>query len=59
MLLTIMGQYRPAHLAAAPGRNGERRSTEIARRPWPSEIDDAYRATREAGLWRFDQRAEQ
>jgi putative pyruvate formate lyase activating enzyme len=57
--VNIMGQYRPAHLVAALDRNGEPRYAEIARRPWPSEIDDVYRAAREAGLWRFHRRAEQ
>ncbi len=45
--VNLMGQYRPAF------RVGPDRYPEIHRRPYPSELAEAFAAAREAGLWRF------
>jgi putative pyruvate formate lyase activating enzyme len=59
--VNIMGQYRPEHdvgrIADAGRRDaGSVRYVEINRSPGRREVDDAYAAAREAGLWRFDER---
>ncbi|MEN8234936.1 MAG: radical SAM protein, partial [Actinomycetota bacterium] len=50
--VNIMGQYRPEH--RVPGSD---RYADINRRPTATEIADVYRAARDAGLWRFDERS--
>ncbi len=45
-----MGQYRPEHKAEL--------YPEIARRPTYLEMDEAFRAAREEGIARFDERWE-
>ncbi len=37
-------------------RDGSARYAKIDRRPTPEELEDAYAAARDAGLWRFDRR---
>jgi putative pyruvate formate lyase activating enzyme len=54
--VNIMGQYRPEHQVGSPARDGSRKYVEIDRSPYASEIDYAFEAARNAGLWRFDQR---
>jgi putative pyruvate formate lyase activating enzyme len=49
--VNIMGQYRPEH--RVPGSD---RYVDIDRGPRTEEIDAAYTAGRNAGLWRFDER---
>jgi putative pyruvate formate lyase activating enzyme len=49
--VNIMGQYRPEHHVNA------NRYPDINRRPSRAEMKDTYAAAREAGLWRFDERA--
>ena len=49
--INIMGQYRPEH--QVPGND---RYIDIDRRPSPGEMEAAYAAARDAGLWRFDER---
>lgn len=51
--VNIMAQYRPEHLVGERTTGGVR-FEEINRRPARGEIDAAYGAAREAGLWRFD-----
>jgi putative pyruvate formate lyase activating enzyme len=53
--VNVMAQYRPAWHVGEPD-GGARRFAEIDRAPRPAEIEAAYEAAREAGLWRFDQR---
>ena len=56
--VNIMAQYRPHHkvgrIAAAGPDAGQPKYVEINRRPTPVELEAAYQAAREAGLWRFD-----
>lgn len=52
----ILGQYRPAYEVGRIARDGEPQYADINRRPTPEELAAAYRAAREAGLWRFDKR---
>jgi putative pyruvate formate lyase activating enzyme len=47
--VNIMGQYRPAGEAGAGGRHAE-----IGRRPFPSELEEAFALARGEGLRRFD-----
>ncbi len=54
--VNIMGQYRPEHQVGQIGRDGKPKFEEIDRRPDRSELDAAFAAAREAGLWRFDSR---
>ncbi len=54
--VNLMGQYRPAHEVGLPGRDGRPRYDEINIPTAPDELDRAFEAAREAGLWRFDQR---
>jgi len=51
--INIMGQYRPENRV---GGRGPERFEEIDRRPSAAELDAAYVAAQEAGLWRFDER---
>jgi len=56
--VNIMGQYRPAYQVGTDAGEeddaGAVRYAEINRRPAQSELDAAYQAARDAGLWRFD-----
>lgn len=58
--VNIMPQYRPAYqvgsAADAGSRAGAVRYEEINRCPTRAEMEAAYEAAREAGLWRFDER---
>ncbi|MDJ0923227.1 MAG: radical SAM protein [Acidimicrobiia bacterium] len=49
--VNIMGQYRPEH--RVPGSD---RYRDVNRRVRPVEMEAAYAAARDAGLWRFDER---
>jgi putative pyruvate formate lyase activating enzyme len=49
--LNIMGQYRPEHRVP-----GNRSYADVGRTPTRQEMEAAYAAAREAGLWRFDTR---
>jgi putative pyruvate formate lyase activating enzyme len=49
--VNIMGQYRPDHLVPGAERYGD-----IDRRPDHAEIAAAFKAARDAGLWRLDER---
>ncbi len=49
--VNIMGQYRPEHRVP-----GSHRYADIDRYPYRAEMEEAYRAARDAGLWRFDER---
>jgi putative pyruvate formate lyase activating enzyme len=51
--VNVMAQYRPAWHVGGP--QGAARFSEIDRTPHAAEIEAAYEAAREAGLWRFDQ----
>jgi putative pyruvate formate lyase activating enzyme len=50
--VNVMAQYRPAWQVGGP--QGAARFAEIDRTPHAAEIEAAYEAAREAGLWRFD-----
>jgi putative pyruvate formate lyase activating enzyme len=59
--VNIMAQYSPAQevariagAARAGGEDDRTRYAAINRRPTRGEIEAAYRAARDAGLWRFD-----
>jgi putative pyruvate formate lyase activating enzyme len=55
--VNVMGQYRPAYeVGAAVTRDGQPKYAAIDRDPTEAEMDDAYAAARDAGLWRFDVR---
>jgi putative pyruvate formate lyase activating enzyme len=58
--VNIMGQYRPAYEVGGiiqEGRGaGTIRYAEINRCPDSGELEAAYEAARQAGLWRFDER---
>ncbi len=49
--VNIMGQYRPEHRVP-----GNERYADINRRPSRDEMERAYQAAADAGLWRFDER---
>ena len=49
--VNIMGQYRPEHRVPSNDRYRD-----IDRRITTPEMDAAYAAARDAGLWRFDER---
>jgi uncharacterized Fe-S radical SAM superfamily protein PflX len=51
-----MGQYRPEFQVGSVAGDGRKLYAEIGRKPCASEIDEAYDAARDAGLWRFDER---
>lgn len=53
--VNIMGQYRPEYEVGRTARDGSPQYADINRRPTPEELAAAYRAAREAGLWRFDE----
>lgn len=53
--VNIMRQYRPEHQVGRIGRDGKTKFAEINRRTDESEMDAAFAAAREAGLWRFDE----
>lgn len=59
--VNIMAQYCPTravgHSAGVGVDGGPTSYADIDRRPTSSEIEAAYHAAREAGLWRFDGRA--
>ncbi len=55
--LNIMGQYRPDYEVGQIARDGRPKYAGIDRKPTRRELEDAYAAAREAGLWRFDTRA--
>ena len=55
--VNIMGQYRPAYQVGERSKDGSQKYLDIHRAPARSEMDEAYAAAREAGLWRFDTRA--
>jgi putative pyruvate formate lyase activating enzyme len=50
--VNIMDQYRPQHYVGACGGKYDA----INRRPSAGELDRAFAAGRQAGLWRFDER---
>ena len=56
--VNIMAQYRPDYqvgLMVNPGpRSGTPKYVDINRRPTSAELEEAYEAARQAGLWRFD-----
>ncbi|MCI0400981.1 MAG: radical SAM protein [Gammaproteobacteria bacterium] len=54
--VNVMGQYRPEFQVGEPAQEGELKYADINRRPSPGELEAAYEAAREAGLWRFDRR---
>ncbi|MGD9021547.1 MAG: radical SAM protein [Lysobacterales bacterium] len=55
--VNIMGQYRPGYQAANRyTRSRQERYPDINRPLERSELDAAYAAARQAGLWRFDER---
>jgi putative pyruvate formate lyase activating enzyme len=49
--VNVMGQYRPEYRVQDASRYED-----IDRRPLPAEMEAAYRAAGQAGLWRIDQR---
>lgn len=49
--VNVMGQYRPEYKVADTDRYED-----IDRRPLPAELEAAFAAARQAGLWRFDER---
>jgi len=49
--VNIMGQYHPDNEVGGGRESG---FAEIDRRPAPAEMGAAYKAARQAGLWRFD-----
>jgi putative pyruvate formate lyase activating enzyme len=55
--VNLMGQYRPDYEVGGIARDGTRRYAEIDRRPTEREMEAAFRAARDAGLWRLDARA--
>jgi putative pyruvate formate lyase activating enzyme len=54
--VNIMGQYRPEYQVGSIASDGKPKYTDIQRRPLPAEMEQAYDAARDAGLWRFDKR---
>lgn len=54
--LNLMAQYRPDYQVGSIARSGLPLHPEIARRPLAEEIEAAYAAARDAGLWRFEER---
>lgn len=54
--VNIMGQYRPEYRVDDVARDGRPKYGDVRRRPLSAEMQDAYRAARDAGLWRFDER---
>jgi putative pyruvate formate lyase activating enzyme len=54
--VNVMTQYRPEYQVGENGRDGNPKFTEIGRRPYGQEVDYAFAAAREVGLWRLDER---
>ena len=54
--VNIMGQYRPTYQVGSIAKSGQRKYTNIERNPARAEMDYAFQAARQAGLWRFDER---
>ncbi|GIW93326.1 MAG: radical SAM protein [Pirellulaceae bacterium] len=54
--VNIMGQYRPEYEVGEIARDGSIKYADINRRPTADEIEQAFQAARDAGLWRFDER---
>ena len=52
--VNIMSQYHPENCVGERKADGSVRYGEINRRPSRQEMDEAYVAARDAGLWRFD-----
>jgi putative pyruvate formate lyase activating enzyme len=52
--VNIMAQYTPAYAAVRAGGATRQSPADIDRRPTRQEIEEAFAAAREAGLWRFD-----
>ena len=52
--VNIMGQYRPENKVGTVKPAGTVQYEQIHRRPYPEEMNGAYEAARQAGLWRFD-----
>lgn len=53
--INVMGQYRPDYQVAGQNvNNSSTKYSDIDRQPYRAEIDDAYKAARKVGLWRFD-----
>ena len=49
--VNVMGQYRPEYRVEEGSR-----WEDVNRRPLPAEMEGAYAAARQAGLWRLDER---
>ena len=58
--VNIMAQYRPAYQVGSVAETGTQTGTiryeEINRQPSSEELQTAYEAAEQAGLWRFDER---
>lgn len=54
--VNVMSQYRPEFQVGEAGRDGQPKYAEIGRRPLDLELQGAFDAAREVGLWRFDER---
>ena len=55
--VNVMGQYRPEYEVGGIARDGNPAHPDIDRRPAARELSAAVDAARDAGLWRFDERA--
>jgi len=55
--VNIMAQYRPAYKVGQFNLDASIKYSDINRGPTLDEILRAYQAARNAGLWRFDERA--
>jgi putative pyruvate formate lyase activating enzyme len=54
--VNVMGQYRPVYQVGEIARDGAPKHQDIARRPEGSEMEAAFAAAHQAGLWRLDER---
>jgi putative pyruvate formate lyase activating enzyme len=54
--LNIMGQYRPEYEVGQIARDSSTKYAAINRQPSSEELELAFAAARDAGLWRFDDR---
>jgi putative pyruvate formate lyase activating enzyme len=54
--VNIMGQYRPEHSVGKVTKKGTMMYADIDRLPARGELEAAYEAAREFGLWRLDRR---
>ncbi len=52
--INIMGQYKPAYQVGEVARDGTPKYLEIQRCTTSSEMEHAYTAAKDTGLWRFD-----